>query len=165
MALLGQGMMRPPAAAPEPAPAPEPAKDDVEPKKKKQKRKSVREVKMETHNYAVAVDRWVSSLAPDISPPAEVAHALKQLMKTPPPPKGGGFGGTPVLYKLFGEPKEGQEITVREMFFKTSKGIIEMNAFIKKWAEKGIIVDYIYNEAKPFDSVYKIRVLPPELKS
>lgn len=58
--------------------------------------------------------------------------------------KSSGGAQKPVLYKMFGnEPKKGDRVTAADMFARTFKGFQEMRQLIKKWAQKGIEVEYI----------------------
>lgn len=76
------------------------------------------------------------------------------------PQGGGGGGGSPLITKLFGaEPKVGQSITMQEVFNKTLKGKSHMDGAVKRWAEKGIIVEYVHNNDKPAQSTYTIKKL------
>lgn len=58
--------------------------------------------------------------------------------------KTSGAAQKPVLYKMFGNaPKKGDRVTAADMFARTFKGFQEMRQLIKKWALKGIEVEYI----------------------
>lgn len=77
---------------------------------------------------------------------APIQESMDILLRTPKPTKekvGGGAGQTPVLYKMFGDaPKKGDTVTAEQMFMRTFKGFQEIRQQIKKWAQKGIDVEY-----------------------
>lgn len=74
---------------------------------------------------------------------AEQQDALDFLCRVKKPGTGNsGNFGTPVINKLFGENiAAGAKITAVEVFQKTGKGYAEMRQLMKKWAEKGIVVE------------------------
>lgn len=73
----------------------------------------------------------------------------------------GTLGGPSVFTQLFGmAPTVGQRITLEEAFNKTYKGESTINMWIKRWADKGIIVEYTPNTQKKLQSVYTIKALP-----
>lgn len=66
--------------------------------------------------------------------------------------------GEPFFNKVFGaEPKVGDKVTLQDVFNKTAQGSGKMHSSIKRWAEKGIVVDYIPDEKEPVKSVYVIK--------
>lgn len=68
-----------------------------------------------------------------------------------------GHGSSGFFAKLFGgQPAAGASVTLREAFEKTLKGKPEIDAYVKKWAKSGIVVEYIQNDESPLDSVYKV---------
>jgi hypothetical protein len=73
-----------------------------------------------------------------------------------------GFAGVPsVLNLLFGAaPKVGDAVTLQDVFNKTAKGKDSMTIFLRRWAEKGIIVKYVQDPANVFTSRYVIEKLP-----
>ena len=79
--------------------------------------------------------------------PQDVAEALDVLNRVRKPSGNSVAGQTSVFEKLFGaEPKVGTVIGAYEMLKKTGKGFGDMNKLIKKWAEKGTVVEF--NEEK-----------------
>jgi hypothetical protein len=112
------------------------------------------------YEAGTTVDSWIKS-QPSIQPTQAVLDALKLLTKVPGVRTGGGgFGGTPVFNKLFGEhPAVGDKITIKDVFDRTMKGVQQMNSLIRKWGEKGIVVKYTHNEAEPFKSSYEITAI------
>lgn len=83
----------------------------------------------------------------DLEPVKQQMDILLRVKKEPAykPPK--GPAQKPVLYKLFGNaPKVGETVTAADMFARTFKGFQEMRQLIKKWAAKGIDVEYISDE-------------------
>lgn len=56
----------------------------------------------------------------------------------------GGFAAGPSVFtQLFGDtPKVGAKVTALDMFTKTHKGYGDMRKLIKKWAEKGTVVEF-----------------------
>lgn len=130
---------------------------DVVATKEAKKGKS-KERNQKKYEAAVLINTFIKSV-PNVQIPANVEEALKLLTKIPGTRMGaGGFGGTPVFNKLFGDaPKVGDKITIQDVFNKTMKGISQMTALCRKWEEKnGTIVKYSHNEEKPFLSTYEI---------
>jgi hypothetical protein len=75
--------------------------------------------------------------------------------------KSGGFGGPSVFSLLFGDaPTVGQKITLEEAFNKTYKGKSTLDLWVKRWAEKGIVVECIVDSAKMLNTTYTIKALP-----
>jgi hypothetical protein len=75
--------------------------------------------------------------------------------------KGGGFGGPSVFSTLFGEnPTVGQTITLEQAFNKTYKGKATLDLWVKRWAEKGIVVESKIDSAKMLNTTYTIKSLP-----
>jgi hypothetical protein len=133
-----------------------PATPVAEAKKTEKKKGKAKERRQALYDAAITVDAFIKSL-PGVQPTVAVAEALKLLTKVPGVRTGGGFGGTPVLNKLFGDsPQVGMKITIQDVFSKTMKGVQQMNGLIRKWSEKGIVVKYTHNEAEPFKSTYEI---------
>lgn len=68
-------------------------------------------------------------------------------------------GGQSFLNKVFGDnPKVGDKITLMDYMKKTLKGKADFDAYVKKWAEKGIIVKFDAG-ANMFESTYTIEKL------
>lgn len=104
--------------------------------------------------YEAAVK--IQTYLKDKNAPADILEAIGLLAKAP-GSRVGGFGGTPVFNRLFGDaPKVGDKITISDVFNKTMKGVAQMNSLMRKWAEKGIEVKYTHLEAEPFKSFYEI---------
>ena len=75
--------------------------------------------------------------------------------------RSGGFGGPSIFSILFGDnPKVGQKITLEEAFNKTYKGKSTLDLWVKRWADKGIIVECTIDPAKMINSTYTIKSLP-----
>lgn len=78
--------------------------------------------------------------------PDDVKDAVDGLMKRGKYESKGGFGtpqGPDTFKVLFGDtPKVGTVVTAQDMFNKVHKGLADMRKLIKKWAEKGIIVEF-----------------------
>ena len=54
-----------------------------------------------------------------------------------------GFNGTSVFVTVFGaNPKVGDKVTLEDIFKKTLKGKASFDAVVKRWAEKGIVIEY-----------------------
>lgn len=69
-------------------------------------------------------------------------------------------GGESTFKKLFGDnPAVGATITLREAFEKTLKGKSNLDANIKKWSEKGIVISFQENKDNILDSTYTIEAL------
>lgn len=104
----------------------------------------------------------------------EAAKELKQAIKDNPNVKFGAKlvawadavlaapangGGQSFFNKVFGDsPKVGDKITLMDYMKKTLKGKADFDAYVKKWAEKGIIVKFDAG-ANMFESTYTIEKL------
>lgn len=63
--------------------------------------------------------------------------------------------------KLFGPtPKVGDKVTLIEAFNRTDKGKASINIELKRWAQKGIIVDFVEDSSNTKNSTYVIKALP-----
>jgi hypothetical protein len=72
-----------------------------------------------------------------------------------------GFGGPSVFTVLYGDkPTVGQSITLQEAFNKTFKGKSTLDVWVKRWAEKGIIVECEVDPSNMLASKYTIKALP-----
>jgi hypothetical protein len=72
-----------------------------------------------------------------------------------------GFGSTSVFTQMFGDkPVVGQEITLEEAFHKTFKGKSTLDVWVKRWVERGIIVDIVLDTANMSNTKYIIKQLP-----
>jgi hypothetical protein len=75
--------------------------------------------------------------------------------------KSGGFGGPSIFSVLFGDnPKVGQKITLEEAFNKTYKGKSTLDLWVKRWADKDIIVECTIDPVKMINTTYTIKSLP-----
>lgn len=73
----------------------------------------------------------------------------------------GGFGGPSVFSILFGDnAKVGDSITLEQAFNKTYKGKSTLDVWVKRWADKGIIVDCVIDSAKMLNTKYTIKAMP-----
>lgn len=73
------------------------------------------------------------------------------------PSSGAVSGGTSLLAQLFGpNPQPGATITLNEAFEKTLKGKSNIDHYVKKWAEKGIVVTFQQDTADIRKSTYTI---------
>ena len=70
-------------------------------------------------------------------------------------------GSNSSLFKqLFGDnPAVGDTITLRDAFEKTLKGKSNIDFYVKRWAEKGIVVSFSKNTDNQLDSTYTIEAL------
>ena len=93
---------------------------------------------------------------------APVKEFVLSLCKDPAEKKAsGGFGGPSVFTLLFGEaPKVGDKITLEQAFNKTYKGKSTLDLWVKRWAEKGIVVECHVDSAKMLNTTYTIKTLP-----
>jgi len=67
---------------------------------------------------------------------------------------------TPMFNVIFGaSPKVGDSMTLSEIFNKTLKGKSAIDAYVKKWAEQGIVVEFSKNAANILDSTYTVKSL------
>jgi len=93
---------------------------------------------------------------------APVKEFVLSLCKDPAEKKAsGGFGGPSVFSLLFGDkPTVGQKITLEEAFNKTYKGKSTLDLWVKRWAEKGIVVECVVDSVKMLNTTYTIKALP-----
>lgn len=72
----------------------------------------------------------------------------------------GGAVNSGTFGLLFGDnPKVGDKITLEDVFKKTFKGKQTIDIAVRKWKEKGIIVDFVHNNDMA-KSTYVIKALP-----
>ena len=68
-----------------------------------------------------------------------------------------GFNGTSVFVTVFGaNPKVGDKVTLEDIFKKTLKGKASFDAVVKRWAEKGIVIEY-HEDKDILKSTYTIK--------
>lgn len=92
---------------------------------------------------------------------ASAKEFVLSLCKDPSERKSGGFGGPSIFSILFGDnPKVGQKITLEEAFNKTYKGKSTLDLWVKRWADKDIIVECTIDPVKMINSTYTIKSLP-----
>jgi hypothetical protein len=83
------------------------------------------------------------------------------LAKCIPPTERTGHSGPSFFTQIFGDrPAVGASVTLSQVINKTYKGLDTMNASVKKWASKGIIVDITPNKANMLETKYTISKLP-----
>lgn len=71
------------------------------------------------------------------------------------------FAVSSIFTQIFGEmPELGTSLTLKEIFDKTLKGKSTLDAHIKKWASKGIIVECEECPNSPLDTTYTLVALP-----
>lgn len=107
---------------------------------------------------AQKVKEYLEEKGVDLEPIKEQMDILLRVKKEAAAKGPKGAAQKPVLYKLFGNtPNVGDTVTAADMFARTFKGFQEMRQLIKKWAAKGIDVEYISE-----DKVFKLntRVTP-----
>ena len=72
-----------------------------------------------------------------------------------------GFGGPSIFTVLFGEtPNVGDVITLEQAFHKTYKGMSTLDMWVKRWADKGIVVEKVLDSVKVLNTTYTIKALP-----
>lgn len=70
-----------------------------------------------------------------------------------------GFNGTSVFVTVFGaNPKVGDKVTLEDIFKKTLKGKASFDVIVKRWAEKGIVIEY-HEDKDILKSTYTIKEL------
>lgn len=73
----------------------------------------------------------------------------------------GGGSGQSTFAQIFGDsPKVGDKVTLETIFDKTLKGKSTIDVWVKRWAEKGIVVECIINPTKLKLTEYVIKALP-----
>jgi len=88
------------------------------------------------------------------------------LCQNPEEKKASGFGGPSVYTQLFGSnPKVGDKITLEEAFNKTFKGKSTLDMWVKRWAEKGIIVECVIDKQRMLNTTYTIKDLHGPVKT
>lgn len=77
------------------------------------------------------------------------------------PTAAGSAAGNSSLFKtIFGDnPQVGDSVTLQEVFNKTLKGKSNIDFYVKRWAEKGIVVSYEADAANLLNSKYVITAL------
>lgn len=101
---------------------------------------------------AQKVKEYLEEKGVDLEPIKEQMDILLRVKKEAAAKGPKGTAQKPVLYKLFGDaPKVGDTVTAADMFARTFKGFQEMRQLMKKWAAKGIDVEYISE-----DKVFKL---------
>lgn len=98
--------------------------------------------KQREHQLAAAtkIRDFINSKIKDV--PEDIKEELSFLCRERKAAASSQFG-TPVIYTLFGnEPKVGSKVSAIDAFTKTGKGFPEMRSQMKKWAAKGIVVEY-----------------------
>lgn len=71
-----------------------------------------------------------------------------------------GFNGTSVFVVTFGaNPKVGDRVSLEDIFKRTLKGKASFDAVVKRWAEKGIVIEY-HEDKDILKSTYTIKELP-----
>lgn len=71
-------------------------------------------------------------------------------------PKAATSNNTGLFAELFPNAKVGDSITLNDVFAKTLKGKSNIDHYVKKWAEKGIIIEYKEDKADVRKSTYSI---------
>jgi hypothetical protein len=73
---------------------------------------------------------------------------------------GGAAVQPSVLLALYGpNPKVGDKITLRQAFEKTAKGKATLDILIRRWKEKGTVVEVVANK-DIMETTYEIKALP-----
>lgn len=149
------------------APAAAPAAADVDAKKakKKETEKRIKERKRaarkEQYENALKLrdELQKAGILDKLSDASK--NLIKALTVDPATRTASSFGGPSVFQTLFGaSPKVGQSITLAEAFDKTYKGKSTLDMWVKKWAEKGVIVECVLNQQKMLATTYTIKALP-----
>lgn len=71
-----------------------------------------------------------------------------------------GFNGTSVFVVTFGaNPKVGDKVTLEDIFKRTLKGKASFDAVVKRWQDKGIVIEY-HEDKDILKSTYTIKELP-----
>jgi hypothetical protein len=83
------------------------------------------------------------------------------LAKCVPPSERTGHTGPSFFTQIFGDkPSVGQSVTLNQIITKTFKGMDTVGASVKKWAQKGVIVEIAVNKANMLETKYTIAKLP-----
>lgn len=94
---------------------------------------------------------------------APVKEFVLSLCKDPSVRAKSGGGGSSIFSLLFGDnPKVGQKITLEEAFNKTYKGKSTLDLWVKRWADKDIIIECVVDPVKMINTTYTIKALPAE---
>ena len=91
----------------------------------------------------------------------ELSDELKDFLNGMANPAAGSAAGNSSLFKtIFGDnPQVGDSVTLQEVFNKTLKGKSNIDFYVKRWAEKGIVVSYEADAANLLNSKYVITAL------
>lgn len=88
--------------------------------------------------------------------PAELQSFLNNMAN----PASTAANNSSLFKMLYGDdPKVGDSITLGDAFNKTLKGKSAIDSYIKKWAEKGIVVSFELNSDNMLQSTYTIEAL------
>lgn len=76
------------------------------------------------------------------------------------PTSGAASGNTSLFKTIYGDnPQVGDAVTLKEIFNKTLKGKSAIDFYVKKWAEKGIVITFEADTADMLNSKYVISAL------
>lgn len=90
-----------------------------------------------------------------------VKNMVLRLCKSPAERKASAPASSPVFNTLFGDhPKVGDKVTLEQAFNRTYKGKSTLDVWVKRWAEKGIIVDCVIDPKVMLNTTYTIKALP-----
>jgi hypothetical protein len=90
------------------------------------------------------------------------SQAFVAKLIAPPATRAAGQPATASIFTLlFGtEPKVGTSVTLEEAFKKTFKGKSTLDVWVKRWAEKGTVVEIINDATNPLATKYVLKALP-----
>jgi hypothetical protein len=90
----------------------------------------------------------------------ESKNYVLSLVKDPTEKRASSFGGSSVFDLIFGDnPKVGDTVTLREAFDKTYKGKSTLDVWVRRWAERGQVVEVKVNKENMMATTYTIKQL------
>lgn len=91
----------------------------------------------------------------------KLSEDLKAFLNGMANPTAGSASGNSSLFKtIYGDnPQVGDAVTLKDIFNKTLKGKSAIDFYVKKWAEKGIVITFEADSADILNSKYVISAL------
>lgn len=109
-----------------------------------------------TKNAQLLKDK-LSDMGVFVQLPADLQSFLSSLSSTEVKSGNSITGVASVFAQIFGtNPQIGDSRTLGEVFEATAKGKATMSVWLKRWAEKGVVVEFALNKEKVAQSTYTI---------
>ena len=90
----------------------------------------------------------------------KLSEDLKAFLNGMANPTGSASGNSSLFKTIYGDnPQVGDAVTLKDIFNKTLKGKSAIDFYVKKWAEKGIVITFEADSADILNSKYVITAL------